>query len=623
MSYFLRIFIFLLLFPYLASSEVSNFYLNEKKSKASYKESFQLAGARPPACLSPYLEISPLVYQSVAAPQRAPMHEQPYQDDPDNPQFSSYDLVSGKPAGVLVRVDRHFSRNERWANFTMKLYVNGDEYSSSCFHNPLSGEMKDGQQKECSFKGLDFKDRKIYKFFPLPILNSKSIFWNYDTFNLKIVVALTHDENCKAEKEFQINAFQIPPLKLGFTRIDNPRGCKAYNRVRTRAFKAFVNSQEVKWYIYAMFPVPNTISKVFDTIEGECDARRFSKRPSKPFGLLKDIDKLERLRFSNKQHKLFAITSFEYFHFYNKKKGDAGFVLEPKWESGRFAGGKYGFLGGSWNIAFIKEYAIDEHGSQIGNLNRGVVLHELAHTLGQGREFYKAPQRCREFNGSSFKNCNEYEISRSLETWTSGNRRVWNFLKDKYSIMNNRGSIKDRWIDRETYQKNLWIFSYLTPAIPSNYELYGQSIIYFRDSKSKESSTKAIISGFYDEKEDSFVVPKITVNKTDLNTDSFPEKIGDKKIPLMTFQLRENGKVLQEVKRPVFPMNIKTLYVDETSQTEPFDFSHAMAVFQLPKDREKRNLEVRVLNPKRNKIYSAFLSKKVKETVEAKNLVSD
>ncbi|MCZ0933028.1 MAG: hypothetical protein OXJ52_07740 [Oligoflexia bacterium] len=210
-----------------------------------------------------------------------------------------------------------------------------------------------------------------------------------------------------------------------------------------------------------------------------------------------------------------------------------------------------------------------------------------------------------------------------MDTWIDEkNRRVWKFLEGRYSIMSNEGEdIKEEWIDRETYQKTFWILSQQRPALPSAYELYGESILYFSDRKSKQSSVKAVVSGFYSEKRDSFIVPKITVNKTNLNTSSFPEKIGDKKIPLVAFQLTEDGKVLQEVKRPALPMNFKTLYHNGAVQTEPFDFSHTMAVFPLPADREKRNLQVWILGPKGNKVYSAFLPKTTIKTVDIRNFV--
>ena len=64
-----------------------------------------------------------MVFQSVSAPQIEPMNEQEYQRDPSHPQFSSYDLVAEKPAGVLVRLDKFFRGNERGADFKINLYV--------------------------------------------------------------------------------------------------------------------------------------------------------------------------------------------------------------------------------------------------------------------------------------------------------------------------------------------------------------------------------------------------------------------------------------------------------------------------------------------------------------------
>ena len=221
---------------------------------------------------------------------------------------------------------------------------------------------------------------------------------------------------------------------------------------------------------------------------------------------------------------------------------------------------KTGFLGGSWNIAFIDE----------GERNKGTIAHELAHTLGQGREFYEPNKICRRFKGTPFKACNKYKISFALNTWTDRDGQHWEFLKDKFSIMNKKPGIKNIWIDRETYQK---IFKVLSrkAVIENNEELNGHPIVssYRRE---RQSSLKAITTGFYYKKEEAFVVPDIKIHQTELLTPSFFPDIENTKLSVVTFQLRENKRILQEIKRPILPMQIKTLYKDKLPETEPFPF---------------------------------------------------
>ena len=62
-------------------------------------------------------------------------------------------------------------------------------------------------------------------------------------------------------------------------------------------------------------------------------------------------------------------------------------VIPPRWKSKEYKDilnslpnpSKGTNLGGSWNIVFVNSTQVD----------KGTVSHELAHTLGQGRELYK------------------------------------------------------------------------------------------------------------------------------------------------------------------------------------------------------------------------------------------
>ena len=239
------------------------------------------------------------------------------------------------------------------------------------------------------------------------------------------------------------------------------------------------------------------------------------------------------------------------------------------------------------------------------------MAHELAHTLGQKREFYEAHEMCQRFRGSSIQHCIDYSIPRALGSWTdSDNKQFWRFLENKISIMNeDRGDIDNQWIDRDTYQKTFFVLSKFGPVISSREELHNQSIVRSDYRKRRDSSLKAVVSGFYYEKQESFIVPKIEVYEMDSLTPSFP-KIEDVNIPFVTFQLKEDDKILQEVKQPVLKMNLKLLYENKSPKIRPFEFSHAMAIFELPENIQSKNLQIVVLSPKGTVIYSSPISQK-------------
>ena len=89
----------------------------------------------------------------------------------------------------------------------------------------------------------------------------------------------------------------------------------------------------------------------------------------------------------------------------------------------------------------------------------------------------------------------------------------------------------------------------------------------------------------------------------------------------MTFQLKEKGKLLKEIRRPILKMDIETLHENNTSNKQAFPFSHTMASFTLPKDDKKRNLQVYILGPKKNVIYSAPVPRKRKKERKEQNVV--
>ena len=105
---------------------------------------------------------SAIVFQSVEAPQIEPMSQQ------DQFPYNNYDLVMGKQAGVLVRLGR--IEMDRRKEFAIDLTISGEnKYRDKCFHEPMKGEMREGQEDFCFFTIGDLRKEGDYKFFPLPM----------------------------------------------------------------------------------------------------------------------------------------------------------------------------------------------------------------------------------------------------------------------------------------------------------------------------------------------------------------------------------------------------------------------------------------------------------------------
>ena len=155
------------------------------------------------------------------------------------------------------------------------------------------------------------------------------------------------------------------------------------------------------------------------------------------------------------------------------------------------------------------------------------------------------------------------------------------FIGNRFSIVSDKKDIDNKWIDRDTHQKTFRVLSqFASPAIDPWVDLQGdRSSSRLRD---KEPSLKAIVSGFYYEKEDAFIVSKTRIYKTKLKTPSFDFKTENPKLSFIKFQLRENGRVLEEIKRPAFK-NEKGVFAGQWRlKGSPFSFFPCYGGFSSP-----------------------------------------
>ena len=440
------------------SSEKDNSASSIRKQTKSSSEALQLvqAGSSSGNCpiSMPQIRTS-VVFQSVEAPQIEPMHEQ------ENVPYDNYDLVMGKPGGVLVVLDK--ANMDIKTRFGLALYIEGDsDYRYNCFHTPFQNSMEKGQENVCYFTESDLSNQGIFKFFPLPM--NEEILNQEGEFKISLVLypwGYSQTPACLKQSDFNINIIKTHNLKLGFTRIDGGKNCTGYDPVSYKKVESFVKSDELKDQIQSMFPVKKVSSKVLeyilngrdlDYIEGVCDnspsvdllKSKYNYDKIYTEGLLSDIDLLEHIRAGNFYDKLFAIVPESYFVFHNIDP-PAGIVIAPRWEPTEYEDGFWNLwglltplqlesegwnLGGSWNVAFVKSDQKDA----------GTVAHELAHTLGQGRELYKAWEQCRHLKMDQPQQCHENRIiPRTLHTGIEKDKPFWKFIEeDKFTIMDDQ-----------------------------------------------------------------------------------------------------------------------------------------------------------------------------------------
>ena len=481
--------------------------------------------------------------------------------------------------------------------------------------------------------------------------------------------------NLNSPNEFCLNVLELEGLDLGFTRIkgskasdkekrddcylsdltlkdlDAPNG---YSSVSSDTVINFVKSSEAKTFLPSLLPLSQLRSNVLmtkkeskDFILGNCDngmVRReffeilYKKKGSSnrykvsgggasqlsdthfTYGLLKDIRNLKMKRAewrgTGKYDKLFAVVSKNYFLYHKlheslelpNNEEIYGFSLVPEFRETlrdylkifNHDDHPWSFLG---DVAFIREDQLDT----------GTFSHELAHLLGQRKDFYDINfPDCRPFQGIPLKECKEYKIPKALETWSKKGKFFWNFIIDRFSIMDDKQYIKNLWIDRESHQRIFSVIAKVSRVIQEKKRQQENQLGYLPQNSTLK---KILVAGFYHKEWNHFIVPKVKTLETSLLTSSYPRQpVGHGNY--LTFQLKDTkNQILQETSRPVYKTHLGFLHQKEHSKKTackavPFDFSYLQAVFDVPEQRKLEDLRIVVLGPKRNEIFSSSIPEK-------------
>ena len=143
---------------------------------------------------------------------------------------------------------------------------------------------------------------------------------------------------------------------------------------------------------------------------------------------------------ANKKNRIAVMMSENFMRYHNISLSIYGFVWAYR---GRSSYRRVLFLNEEYN-------------------NTGTLLHEMRHTAGQLKEFYKEfydkqqnyPVLCKKFNDSTTEVLcwNQYFIKSGLKA-KLGSSFKWITGNNIQSIMDNNLDLKKIWIDRETFQK--------------------------------------------------------------------------------------------------------------------------------------------------------------------------
>ena len=533
-----------------------------------------------------------MVYQSVESPQIEPLDKQEFQINPDKPVFKSYDLVRRKSAGVVVEIKYPRSCTLDDEKFTLGLDIDAESVEKIKCLSFIQNTQRDLEfsssfpsESDCIFSIKDFPTTdEILKFieFPMDSINkdrrdmpvrvnlfdenghsiSNSGYVSVDNNNWEKLSYCAEFINLSSANEFCLNMYSAKSLSLGVISIKG--GCNNKDLSSAPyAINNLISSDEVQDYLPVIFPMPEP-KKIEDIIEplrlkhirkpetlikrnplfqinqGALPEHEFLSSPSCnnkkvfpnkigkewSFGIQEMIRAFSSLNRRSSKNRIVATVSRDFLNYHNVPVNTVGFVWAYKGRSS------------DRNILFM-----DENSTEIGTL-----LHEMGHSLGQLKEFYKdfydkkrtKPVLCQKFNGSSEVFCwNQYFIKTGFKALKGGSFE-W-LTPQKHSIMHGaRESIYKEWIDRETFQK---AFRFLKT-----------SAVYHASFQAEyKQFPKLMVSGFYN---------KITNKMQALETESLEFKSAELTSPLtdglsdegrldyIKIQLEQNNKTVYEVRHP-------------------------------------------------------------------------
>ena len=378
------------------------------------------------------LSLSQVVYQSVKAPQIE------RQDEEGRRPFDDYELIKGKPAGMIVRIRKSYKIRKDGLqdkdldfdadkliekfDFLLSLRVNGRLYNETlCSLENLNKEdveyksdlLKDEDPREtnitaeeayCSFNWSDLKDEYIYKFISLPMKLGEPLGKEIGPVEVEIVSQLRPKNSfksefvkaCESSEEFTVNMLEPRGFKVLFTGITPPpiSECKRkdehgqdqliYPRTTEQDIRAYLNSEELIKDFYDMFPVskrrPNNpeirlLKKNNQLIFPVGNCKKGDE------GLIFDSANLRNMSIGYGSDKIFYVVDSEYTNYHNLGNivGQAHIKSPTRYIHIPFFGRTYFGYKVFAMVGFLVA----------GDEENGTFLHELAHTLGQRKEHYK------------------------------------------------------------------------------------------------------------------------------------------------------------------------------------------------------------------------------------------
>ncbi|MCZ0931593.1 MAG: hypothetical protein OXJ52_00345, partial [Oligoflexia bacterium] len=242
----------------------------------------------------------------------------------------------------------------------------------------------------------------------------------------------------------------------------------------------------------------------------------------------------------------------------------------------------------SWNVAIVSEETLEDKLAHGKGKAQGIVLHEVAHTLGQGKEYYAKTYETGSNKGDPLPDdqqihwcskffeeqepCHKYKIFGGL--MASFKNKDWTFVNNKTPFMNNAATkISNLGIDRETFQKLFQTLHHekLDPTNSREQELI---------QRYRNRTPVVSLSGLYDKKAGQFYNSFSMVYEKAFP--SFSQKEGSLEV-LLARRITSKNSIGYEILSRAYPlteMKVEALFKEGGG--ESFDLDVVPIIIRLP-----------------------------------------
>ena len=381
---------------------------------------------------------------------------QPYYDQP-------YDLVEGKPFAIGVgfhKLTKTLGSSDNNPLFEPIIKINGIKRDVKC----ASKRPNDDGSSGCSFRGSDFtsvdepqgEDGNFGTFSQNFLIPGDMLPAGDHTIEVNLYPEITESDfpcdtsvGLRSKFDVRVHKVKAPKIALARTHCSHISGCDSVSSAQYNKFSKSKHNMEIDLF-KTMFPVPENKKMFFKlnymaqsgtaaSVEEVINSHQPPLNDTEKEKIRKDtllafsINNINLKRIISNHDYILALGTSTFFnHVLPANLNAFGFIMKP-------------FGKPFHKIGFVRT----------DRINKGTMLHELGHILGQRKEFYeeRIPRSfCTRHDLKIEENNMVPTLCHKLRPFGGYDTSSKEFIYRQYSIMDSGSKpLPEKWMDRDTF----------------------------------------------------------------------------------------------------------------------------------------------------------------------------